>query len=46
LGIGIDIHLDDTAVDGGVDFLLGRAGPAMEDKVPGGEISVIDIKDI
>jgi len=46
LGVSIDIHLDDTAVDGGVDFLLGRAGPAMEDKVPGGEISVIEIKDI
>jgi hypothetical protein len=34
LGVGIDIHLDDTIVDSGVDFLLGRAGATMEDKVP------------
>lgn len=46
LGVSIDIHLDDTAVDGGADFLLGRAGPTMEDKVPGGETSIIEIKDM
>jgi len=46
LGVSIDIHLHDTAVDGGVDFLLGRARPTMENKVPGGETSIIDIKNI
>jgi len=35
LGVRIDIHLDDTVVDGSIDFLLGRAGPTVEDKVPG-----------
>ena len=42
LGIGIYIHLDDTAVDGGADFLLSRAGPTMENKVPGGETGAIE----
>lgn len=46
LGVGIYIHLDDTAVDGDVDFLLSRAGPTMEDKVPGGETSAMDIKNM
>ena len=46
LGISIYIHLDDTAVDGGVDFLLSRARPTMEDKISGGEISVIEIKKV
>jgi len=35
LGVGVNIHLDNTVVDGGVDFLLSRAGSTMEDKVQG-----------
>jgi hypothetical protein len=46
LGVSIDVHLDDTAADGGVDFLPGRSGPTMENKVPEGEASAIKIKDM
>lgn len=46
LSIGVDIHLDDTVIDGGVDLLRGGAGPTVEDKVPGEESSVREITDM
>jgi hypothetical protein len=44
LGVGVNIHLDNTVVDGGVDFLLSRAGSTMEDKVPEEERRVREVK--
>mmetsp|Transcript_1774 Transcript_1774/g.4851 ORF Transcript_1774/g.4851 Transcript_1774/m.4851 type:complete len:437 (-) Transcript_1774:18-1328(-) len=32
LGVGIDIHLDDTIVDGRLDFFVGRTGTSVHDQ--------------
>jgi hypothetical protein len=33
LGVGVDVHLDNTVLDGSVDLLLGRTGSTVEDEV-------------
>lgn len=33
LSIGVDVHLDNTVIDCGFDFIRGRAGATMEDEV-------------
>ena len=33
LGVGVDVHLHDTVVDGLLDLVLGRSGSTVEDKV-------------
>ena len=33
LGVGVDVHLDDTVDNGLSDLVLGRSGSTVEDKV-------------
>lgn len=35
MGVGVDVHLDDAVLDGGLDLVLGRAGAAVEDEEEG-----------
>jgi len=35
LGVGINVHLDNTVIDGSVDLFFGRARASVEDKVEG-----------
>ena len=32
LGVGVDVHLDDAILDGGLDLLLGRTGATVENE--------------
>ena len=42
LGVSVDVHLDDTVLDGGLDLVLAGTGTAVEDEEAGGGLAWVE----